>query len=95
MGVWPKKRLYSRLNCLGLSYSTSKVALAGAAPISSVNMMAINCGVIGGWRHTLARGIGSVAGENGFLVGDFVVFLPHVESKPAKDTHIDVCHPDQ
>jgi len=28
MGGWPKKRLYSRLNWLALSYPTSKAALA-------------------------------------------------------------------
>src|ERR1035441_3056309 len=36
------------------------MGLAAAAPIGPVNMMAIRRGVVGGWRHTLACGIGSV-----------------------------------
>ncbi len=39
------------------------MGLAAAAPIGPVNMMAIRRGVIGGWRHTLACGIGSVFGD--------------------------------
>ena len=39
------------------------MGLAAAAPIGPVNMLAIRRGLIGGWRHTLACGIGSVAGE--------------------------------
>ncbi len=39
------------------------MGLAAAAPIGPVNMMAIRRGVVGGWRHTLACGIGSVFGD--------------------------------
>ena len=39
------------------------MGLAAAAPIGPVNMMAIRRGVAGGWRHTLACGIGSVSGD--------------------------------
>ncbi|MGD0681450.1 MAG: LysE family transporter [Terracidiphilus sp.] len=36
------------------------MGLAAAASIGPVNMMAIRRGIVGGWRHTLACGIGSV-----------------------------------
>lgn len=39
------------------------MGLAAAAPIGPVNMLAIRRGLIGGWRHSLACGIGSVAGD--------------------------------
>jgi threonine/homoserine/homoserine lactone efflux protein len=39
------------------------MGLAAAAPLGPVNMMAIRRGVAGGWRHTLACGIGSVFGD--------------------------------
>jgi L-lysine exporter family protein LysE/ArgO len=39
------------------------MGLAAAAPMGPVNMLAIRCGVIGGWRHTLACGIGSITGD--------------------------------
>jgi LysE type translocator len=39
------------------------MGLAAAAPMGPVNMLAIRRGMIGGWRHTLACGIGSVAGD--------------------------------
>jgi threonine/homoserine/homoserine lactone efflux protein len=39
------------------------MGLAAAAPMGPVNMMAIRRGVVGGWRHTLACGIGSVCGD--------------------------------
>jgi threonine/homoserine/homoserine lactone efflux protein len=39
------------------------MGLAAAAPMGPVNMLAIRRGVIGGWRHTLACGIGSVVGD--------------------------------
>jgi len=39
------------------------MGLAAAAPMGPVNMLAMRRGVIGGWRHTLACGIGSVAGD--------------------------------
>jgi threonine/homoserine/homoserine lactone efflux protein len=39
------------------------MGLIAAAPIGPVNMMAVRRGVVGGWRHTLACGIGSVFGD--------------------------------
>lgn len=39
------------------------MGLAAAAPIGPVNMLAIRHGVIGGWRHTLACGIGSMTAD--------------------------------
>ncbi len=36
IGGWPKKRLYSRLNWLALSYPTSKAALAASSPSTSM-----------------------------------------------------------
>jgi threonine/homoserine/homoserine lactone efflux protein len=39
------------------------MGLAAAAPMGPVNMMAIRRGIVGGWRHTLACGIGSVLGD--------------------------------
>ena len=39
------------------------IGLAAAAPMGPVNMLAIHRGVIGGWRHTLACGIGSITGD--------------------------------
>jgi threonine/homoserine/homoserine lactone efflux protein len=39
------------------------MGLAAAAPLGPVNMLAIRRGVIGGWRHTLVCGIGSVTGD--------------------------------
>ena len=39
------------------------MGLAAAAPMGPVNMMAIRRGVVGGWRHTFACGIGSVFGD--------------------------------
>jgi threonine/homoserine/homoserine lactone efflux protein len=39
------------------------MGLAAAAPMGPVNMMAIRRGVAGGWRHTLACGIGSIFGD--------------------------------
>jgi L-lysine exporter family protein LysE/ArgO len=39
------------------------MGLVAAAPMGPVNMLAIRRGVIGGWRHTLACGIGSVAAD--------------------------------
>jgi L-lysine exporter family protein LysE/ArgO len=39
------------------------IGLAAAAPMGPVNMLAIRRGLVGGWRHTLAWGAGSVAGE--------------------------------
>jgi len=39
------------------------IGLAAAAPMGPVNMLAIRRGLIGGWRHTLACGAGSVFAE--------------------------------
>jgi threonine/homoserine/homoserine lactone efflux protein len=39
------------------------MGLVAAAPIGPVNMMAIRRGVAGGWRHTLACGVGSISGD--------------------------------
>ncbi len=39
------------------------MGLASAAPMGPVNMLAIRRGVVGGWRHTLACGIGSASGD--------------------------------
>ena len=39
------------------------MGLAAAAPLGPVNMLAIHRGLVGGWRHTLACGIGSVTAE--------------------------------
>ena len=39
------------------------MGLAAAAPMGPVNMLAIRRGMLGGWRHTLACGIGSVTGD--------------------------------
>jgi L-lysine exporter family protein LysE/ArgO len=39
------------------------MGLASAAPMGPVNMLAIRRGLVGGWRHTMACGIGSVTGE--------------------------------
>src|SRR5580704_8788088 len=39
------------------------MGFAAAAPMGPVNMLAIRRGVIGGWRHTLACGIGSIASD--------------------------------
>jgi threonine/homoserine/homoserine lactone efflux protein len=39
------------------------MGFASAAPMGPVNMLAIRRGVIGGWPHTLACGIGSITGD--------------------------------
>jgi threonine/homoserine/homoserine lactone efflux protein len=39
------------------------MGLAAAAPMGPVNMLAIRRGVIGGWLHTVACGIGSIIGD--------------------------------
>jgi putative LysE/RhtB family amino acid efflux pump len=39
------------------------MGFAAAAPMGPVNMLAIRRGVIGGWPHTLACGIGSITGD--------------------------------
>jgi threonine/homoserine/homoserine lactone efflux protein len=52
--------IVSHIHVLSAAYF---IGLAAAAPMGPVNMLAIRRGLIGGWRHTLACGIGSVAGE--------------------------------
>jgi hypothetical protein len=49
--------------------------LAAAAPMGPVNMLAIRRGVIGGWRHTLACGIGSITGD--LILFSLVLFGGH------------------
>jgi hypothetical protein len=39
------------------------MGLASAAPMGPVNMLAIRRGMIGGWRRTLACGVGPIAGD--------------------------------
>jgi len=48
------------------------MGFAAAAPMGPVNMLAIRRGVIGGWRHTLACGIGSITSD---LILFFLVLL--------------------
>ena len=52
--------LVSYINVLSAAFL---MGLAAAAPMGPVNMLAIRRGVIGGWRHTLACGIGSITGD--------------------------------
>lgn len=52
--------LVSHVHILSAAYL---MGLAAAAPMGPVNMLAIRRGMIGGWRRTLACGIGSVAGD--------------------------------
>jgi len=64
------------------------MGLAAGAPIGPVNMLAIRRGIVGGWRHTLACGIGSVAGDLTLfclvLIGGHYVFSDL--SNPASQT---------
>jgi len=39
------------------------MGLLAAAPVGPVNMMAIRRGIAGGWRHTVACAIGSIAAD--------------------------------
>ena len=50
----------SHIHVLSAAYL---MGLAAAAPMGPVNMLAIRRGMIGGWRRTLACGIGSIAGD--------------------------------
>src|SRR5512142_634111 len=59
------------------------MGFAAAAPMGPVNMLAIRRGVIGGWRHTFACGMGSIAGDlilfsAVLLGGDY--FLPDLST---------------
>ena len=51
------------------------MGLAAAAPMGPVNMLAIRRGVIGGWRHTFACGIGSITGD--LILFSMVLFGGH------------------
>jgi hypothetical protein len=51
------------------------MGLAAAAPMGPVNMLAIRRGIIGGWHHTLACGIGSVSGD--LILFSLVLFGGH------------------
>ena len=50
----------SHIHVLAAAYL---MGLAAAAPMGPVNMLAIRRGMIGGWRRTLACGIGSITGD--------------------------------
>lgn len=50
-------------SCIQVLAAAFLMGLLAAAPIGPVNMMAIRSGVVGGWRHTLACGIGSAFGD--------------------------------
>ncbi|MGC1647363.1 MAG: LysE family transporter [Candidatus Sulfotelmatobacter sp.] len=68
MELWAYPVLAIRRNMVFVSYihvlsAAFLMGLAAAAPMGPVNMLAIRRGVIGGWRHTLACGIGSVTGD--------------------------------
>ena len=49
------------------------MGLLAAAPVGPVNMMAIRRGIAGGWRHTVACGIGSIAAAVVSLAAHFAV----------------------
>jgi len=48
---------------------------SAAAAMGPVNMLASHRGLIGGWRHTLACGVGSVTGE--FILFSLVLLGGH------------------
>ena len=55
--------IYGTLHYIHVLSAAFLMGLAAAAPMGPVNMLAIRRGVIGGWRHTLACGIGSIIGD--------------------------------
>ena len=57
---WHNMVIISDIHVLSAAFF---MGLAAAAPMGPVNMLAIRRGLIGGWRHTLACGVGSVTGE--------------------------------
>ena len=57
---WRNMVFISDIHVLSAAYL---MGLAAAAPMGPVNMLAIRRGMIGGWRRTLACGIGSIAGD--------------------------------
>ena len=58
--TWRNTVIISDIHVLSAAFF---MGLAAAAPMGPVNMLAIRRGLIGGWRHTLACGVGSVTGE--------------------------------
>jgi threonine/homoserine/homoserine lactone efflux protein len=58
--IWRDVVLVSDIHVLSAAFF---MGLASAAPMGPVNMLAIRRGLIGGWRHALACGVGSVTGE--------------------------------
>jgi L-lysine exporter family protein LysE/ArgO len=58
--IWHNMGFVSHIHVLSAAFF---MGLAAAAPMGPVNMLAIRRGMIGGWRRTLACGIGSVAGD--------------------------------
>ena len=58
--TWRNMMIVSDIHVLSAAFF---MGLAAAAPMGPVNMLAIRRGLIGGWRHTLACGAGSVTGE--------------------------------
>ena len=63
MLVLPNNRDMVSVSYIHVLAAALLMGLAAAAPMGPVNMMAIRRGVVGGWRHTLACGIGSVFGD--------------------------------
>jgi threonine/homoserine/homoserine lactone efflux protein len=58
--TWRNMVFISDIHVLSAAYL---MGLAAAAPMGPVNMLAIRRGMIGGWRRTLACGIGSITGD--------------------------------
>lgn len=75
----------SDVHILGAAYL---IGFAAAAPIGPVNMLAIRRGIVGRWTHTLACGLGSVAGDLMLFVAVLLggrwlmpnISSPHVQS---------------
>src|SRR5208282_4937754 len=51
------------VSCLRVLLAAYLIGVAASAPIGPVNMMAIRRGLISGWRHTLACGLGAVIAD--------------------------------
>ena len=60
---YPSRRHMPFVSYIHVLSAAFLIGLAAAAPMGPVNMLAIRRGMIGGWRHTLACGIGSVTGD--------------------------------
>jgi len=60
VSIWRNMVLVSDIHVLSAAFF---MGFAVAAPMGPVNMLAIRRGLIGGWRHTLACGAGSVTGD--------------------------------